>query len=46
MENRHYIDVSGLEAGEYVDILLTVKEVDLNGELGDYIRIGSGSAGV
>lgn len=40
-EEIHLIDVSA-EAGEYMDLLLTVNYVDLKGLNGDYIKLGPG----
>ena len=41
IEERHFIDVVG--SSEDVDLLFTVKAMDVNGNNGDYIKLGKGA---
>lgn len=41
LEQQYLIDVSG-ESGDYVDLLFTVEEFDLNGARGDYVKLSQG----
>lgn len=41
LEERYFIDVRE-EKGDYVDLLFTILEFDLNGARGDYLKLVQG----